>query len=182
MDFLPFTRPGIDDETNVGVAGIHTPKEGSARLIAQSFRHVVRAHAIDLFDDGRQLRVPTCIDDGVAAPTDMIDDPAGLASRMIRSVGSTAGDHSKREARDDEVLRVLGKHEALEPGRHHCRRLMRRCVGGYAGAGFQRGEHNAGTGLGAAVHDGRRPVAYLRCLPLRCRRGAAPDGLTGEGR
>ena len=87
MDFLPFTRPDIDDDTFAGVASIH----------------------------------------------------------------------SARDARDGEVSRMLGQHEAAEPGRHQRRRLMRRLLRGYAGAGLR-----------------RRP-------PL-CRRGKAHRELAGGNR
>ena len=57
--FRPFNwiGPGLDS--------IHTPKEGSSRVLTQFLGHIVRGENISLVDGGRQKRAFTYISDGI---------------------------------------------------------------------------------------------------------------------
>ncbi|MCX7198187.1 MAG: bifunctional UDP-4-keto-pentose/UDP-xylose synthase [Proteobacteria bacterium] len=89
--FRPFNWIGA------GLDSIHTPKEGSSRVITQFFGHIVRGEDIKLVDSGNQRRAFTYIDDGIAALMKMIDNPGGVASGKIYNVGNPANDYSVRE-------------------------------------------------------------------------------------
>jgi nucleoside-diphosphate-sugar epimerase len=57
--FRPFNWIGA------GLDSIHTPKEGSSRVITQFLGHIVRGEEIKLVDGGHQKRAFTYIEDGV---------------------------------------------------------------------------------------------------------------------
>ena len=59
--FRPFNWIGA------GLDSIHTPKEGSSRVVTQFFGHIVRGENISLVDGGLQKRAFTYIDDGIDA-------------------------------------------------------------------------------------------------------------------
>ena len=59
--FRPFNWIGA------GLDNIHTPKEGSSRVITQFFGHIVRGEEIKLVDGGTQKRAFTYVDDGIDA-------------------------------------------------------------------------------------------------------------------
>ncbi|MCU0868700.1 MAG: bifunctional UDP-4-keto-pentose/UDP-xylose synthase [Burkholderiales bacterium] len=89
--FRPFNWIGA------GLDSIHTPKEGSSRVITQFFGHLVRGENIQLVDGGHQKRAFTYVDDGIAALMKMIDNPGGVASGKIYNVGNPANNYSVRE-------------------------------------------------------------------------------------
>jgi nucleoside-diphosphate-sugar epimerase len=76
---------------------IHTPKEGSSRVITQFFGHIVRGENIKLVDGGSQKRAFTYIDDGVSALMKMIENENGIASGKIYNVGNPKNNFSVRE-------------------------------------------------------------------------------------
>ncbi len=80
-----------------GLDSIHTPKEGSSRVITQFFGHIVRGENIKLVDGGTQKRAFTYIDDGVSALMKMIDNPNGIASGKIYNVGNPGNNFSVKE-------------------------------------------------------------------------------------
>ena len=89
--FRPFNWIGA------GLDSIHTPKEGSSRVITQFFGHIVRGEAIKLVDGGGQKRAFTYIDDGIAALVTIIDNPKGIASGKIYNIGNPVNNWSVRE-------------------------------------------------------------------------------------
>src|SRR5215216_648123 len=89
--FRPFNWIGS------GLDSIHTPKEGSSRVITQFFGHIVRGEPIKLVDGGRQKRAFTYIDDGVDALMKIIHNRDGVASGQIYNVGNPANNYSVRE-------------------------------------------------------------------------------------
>lgn len=89
--FRPFNWIGS------GLDSIHTPKEGSSRVITQFFGHIVRGENIKLVDGGTQKRAFTYIDDGVSALMKMIDNPQGIASGKIYNVGNPSNNFSVKE-------------------------------------------------------------------------------------
>ena len=89
--FRPFNWIGA------GLDSIHTPKEGSSRVITQFLGHIVRGEPIKLVDGGGQKRAFTYIDDGIAALMKIIENPGGVASGRIYNIGNPRNDYSVRE-------------------------------------------------------------------------------------
>jgi nucleoside-diphosphate-sugar epimerase len=89
--FRPFNWIGS------GLDSIHTPKEGSSRVITQFFGHIVRGEPIKLVDGGQQKRAFTYIDDGIAALMKIIENKDGVATGQIYNVGNPKNNYSVRE-------------------------------------------------------------------------------------
>jgi nucleoside-diphosphate-sugar epimerase len=89
--FRPFNWIGS------GLDSIHTPKEGSSRVITQFFGHIVRGENISLVDGGGQKRAFTYIDDGIEALVKIIENKDGIASGKIYNIGNPANNFSVRE-------------------------------------------------------------------------------------
>lgn len=101
--FRPFNwiGPGLDS--------IHTPKEGSSRVISQFLGHIVRGETIKLVDGGYQKRSFCYIDDGIDALMKIIDNKDGKASGQIYNVGNPVNNHSVREL-SDMMLQLAKKY------------------------------------------------------------------------
>ncbi len=89
--FRPFNWIGS------GLDSIHTPKEGSSRVITQFFGHIVRGENISLVDGGAQKRAFTYIDDGIEALVKIIANENGIASSKIYNIGNPSNNYSVRE-------------------------------------------------------------------------------------
>lgn len=89
--FRPFNWIGA------GLDSIHTPKEGSSRVVTQFLGHIVRGENICLVDGGHQRRAFTYIDDGIDALIKIIDNPKGVASGKIYNIGNPHNNYSVRE-------------------------------------------------------------------------------------
>ena len=89
--FRPFNWIGA------GLDSIHTPKEGSSRVITQFFGHIVRGEPIQLVDGGAQKRAFTYVDDGIAALTKIIANENGVATGQIYNIGNPKNNFSVRE-------------------------------------------------------------------------------------
>jgi nucleoside-diphosphate-sugar epimerase len=89
--FRPFNWIGS------GLDSIHTPKEGSSRVVTQFFGHIVRGENISLVDGGRQKRAFTYIDDGIDALMKIIANENGIASGKIYNIGNPSNNYSIRE-------------------------------------------------------------------------------------
>ncbi|MGA2548803.1 MAG: bifunctional UDP-4-keto-pentose/UDP-xylose synthase [Burkholderiaceae bacterium] len=89
--FRPFNWIGS------GLDSIHTPKEGSSRVITQFFGHIVRGENISLVDGGSQKRAFTYIDDGIEALMKIIENANGIASGKIYNIGNPENNFSVRE-------------------------------------------------------------------------------------
>ncbi|MBM3114234.1 bifunctional UDP-4-keto-pentose/UDP-xylose synthase [Jeongeupia naejangsanensis] len=89
--FRPFNWIGA------GLDSIHTPKEGSSRVITQFLGHIVRGETIKLVDGGHQKRAFTYIDDGISALMKIIDNKDGKASGQIYNIGNPVNNFSVRE-------------------------------------------------------------------------------------
>ncbi len=89
--FRPFNwiGPGLDS--------LHTPKEGSSRVVTQFLGHIARGEPIRLVDGGHRRRSFTYVDDGISALLRMIENPAGVATGKIYNVGHPGNDMSVRE-------------------------------------------------------------------------------------
>ncbi|SDV47539.1 bifunctional UDP-4-keto-pentose/UDP-xylose synthase [Chitinasiproducens palmae] len=89
--FRPFNwiGPGLDS--------IHTPKEGSSRVVTQFLGHIVRGENINLVDGGMQKRAFTAVDDGISALMKIIANENGVASGKIYNIGNPGNNFSVRE-------------------------------------------------------------------------------------
>ncbi|MHB8353286.1 MAG: bifunctional UDP-4-keto-pentose/UDP-xylose synthase [Burkholderiales bacterium] len=97
QDGLDFTLFRPFNWIGAGLDSIHTPKEGSSRVITQFFGHIVRGENIKLVDGGTQKRAFTYIDDGVSALMKIIENKNGIASGKIYNVGNPTNNYSVKE-------------------------------------------------------------------------------------
>jgi nucleoside-diphosphate-sugar epimerase len=127
--FRPFNWIGA------GLDSIHTPKEGSSRVITQFLGHIVRGEDIKLVDGGRQRRSFTYVDDGISALMKMIENRDGVASGRIYNVGNPGNDFSVRELAQMMLDLALTYPEYAESARRV--RLVDTTAEAYYGAGYQ---------------------------------------------
>ncbi len=127
--FRPFNWIGA------GLDNIHTPKEGSSRVITQFFGHIVRGEEIKLVDGGSQKRAFTYVDDGIDALMKIIDNRDGIATGKIYNVGNPRNNYSVRE------LAQMMIDLALEYPEYQAQAKQVKMVeigsGAYYGAGYQ---------------------------------------------
>jgi nucleoside-diphosphate-sugar epimerase len=99
--FRPFNwiGPGLDS--------LHTPKEGSSRVITQFLGHIVRGEPIRLVDGGSQKRAFTYVDDGISALVKIIANAGGVADSKIYNIGNPGNNHSIRALA--EMMLTLAK-------------------------------------------------------------------------
>jgi len=127
--FRPFNWIGA------GLDSIHTPKEGSSRVITQFLGHIVRGEPIQLVDGGSQKRAFTYIDDGIAALMKIIDNKDGVASGKIYNIGNPKNNYSVRELA--EMMVALAK-TYPEYRRNAAKvRLVETSASKYYGKGYQ---------------------------------------------
>jgi nucleoside-diphosphate-sugar epimerase len=89
--FRPFNWIGS------GLDNLHTPKEGSSRVVTQFFGQIVRGEPIKLVDGGRQRRSFTYVDDGIGALMKIIENPGHVASGKIYNIGNPRNNASIRQ-------------------------------------------------------------------------------------
>jgi nucleoside-diphosphate-sugar epimerase len=127
--FRPFNWIGA------GLDNIHTPKEGSSRVITQFFGHIVRGEEIKLVDGGTQKRAFTYVDDGIDALMKIIENRNGIATGKIYNVGNPLNNYSVRE------LAQMMIDLALEYPEYQAQAKQVKMVdissGAYYGAGYQ---------------------------------------------
>ncbi|TRW97122.1 bifunctional UDP-4-keto-pentose/UDP-xylose synthase [Candidatus Methylobacter oryzae] len=101
--FRPFNwiGPGLDS--------IHTPKEGSSRVVTQFLGHIARGEAIKLVDGGQQRRSFTFVSDGIDALVRIIRNEGGKATGNIYNIGNPANDLSIRELAE-LMLKIAKEH------------------------------------------------------------------------
>ncbi len=89
--FRPFNWIGS------GLDSLHTPKEGSSRVVTQFLGHIARGEEIKLVDGGAQCRAFTDISDGIAALMKIIANEGGVASGKIYNIGNPGNELSIKE-------------------------------------------------------------------------------------
>jgi len=89
--FRPFNWIGS------GLDSIHTPKEGSSRVVTQFLGHIARGEEIKLVDGGKQRRSFTDVSDGISALMKLIENRGGVATGKIYNIGNPDIDLSIRE-------------------------------------------------------------------------------------
>ena len=127
--FRPFNwiGPGLDS--------IHTPKEGSSRVITQFLGHIVRGEPIKLVDGGHQRRSFTYVDDGIDALMKIIENPDRIASGKIYNVGNPKNNFSIKELARMMVAMALTYPEYRERAKKV--RLLTTTSARYYGDGYQ---------------------------------------------
>jgi nucleoside-diphosphate-sugar epimerase len=127
--FRPFNWIGA------GLDNIHTPKEGSSRVITQFFGHIVRGEDIKLVDGGTQKRAFTYVGDGIDALMKIIDNPNGIASGKIYNIGNPRNNFSVRELAQMMILLALEYSEYQEQAKQV--KMVETTAATYYGKGYQ---------------------------------------------
>jgi len=127
--FRPFNWIGS------GLDSIHTPKEGSSRVITQFLGHIVRGEPIQLVDGGAQKRAFTYIDDGIAALMKIIENRDGVASGRIYNVGNPKNNYSVRELAE-MMLALAATYPEYKKNAAKVK-LVNTSAGKYYGKGYQ---------------------------------------------
>jgi nucleoside-diphosphate-sugar epimerase len=147
--FRPFNwiGPGLDS--------LHTPKEGSSRVITQFLGHIVRGEPIRLVDGGGQKRTFTHVDDGISALMKIIANEGGVADARIYNIGNPGNNYSVRALA--EMMLAMAKDLPEYRDNASRVRLVDVTSEGYYGDGYQ--------DVVQRVPDIRRTVADLGWQP-----------------
>jgi len=127
--FRPFNWIGS------GLDSIHTPKEGSSRVITQFLGHIVRGEPIQLVDGGSQKRAFTYIDDGISALMKIIENKDRVASGKIYNVGNPKNNYSVRELAE-MMLALAATYPEYKKNAARVK-LVKTSSGKYYGKGYQ---------------------------------------------
>lgn len=127
--FRPFNWIGA------GLDSIHTPKEGSSRVITQFLGHLVRGEEIKLVDGGTQKRAFTYVDDGIDALVKIIHNKGGVASGQIYNIGNPSNNYSIRELAQMMIELALTYPEYQAPAKKV--RMVETTSAAYYGKGYQ---------------------------------------------
>jgi nucleoside-diphosphate-sugar epimerase len=135
MEGLNFTLFRPFNWIGAGLDSIHTPKEGSSRVLTQFFGHIVRGENIQLVDGGQQKRAFTYIDDGIAALMKIIENKDGKASGQIYNVGNPVNNYSIRDLAGMMLALATEYPEYRESAK--AVKLVETSSGAYYGSGYQ---------------------------------------------
>ena len=131
--FRPFNwiGPGLDS--------IHTPKEGSSRVITQFLGHIVRGEPIKLVDGGAQKRSFTYVTDGIDALMKIIANKNGIANGKIYNIGNPENNYSVRDLAT--MMLDLAKQFPEYADTAAQVKIVETTSGEYYGAGYQDTQH-----------------------------------------
>ena len=118
-----------------GLDSIHTPKEGSSRVLTQFLGHIVRGEDIQLVDGGAQMRSFTYVDDAMECMLRIIENPQGVASGKIYNIGNPANNYSIRRLAEMMLEIACGRPEYRDSARRV--RLIEVTSANYYGDGYQ---------------------------------------------
>ncbi|HEY8099316.1 MAG TPA: bifunctional UDP-4-keto-pentose/UDP-xylose synthase [Burkholderiaceae bacterium] len=135
MEGLNFTLFRPFNWIGAGLDSIHTPKEGSSRVLTQFLGHIVRGENIQLVDGGAQKRAFTYVEDGIDALVRIIANKDGIASGKIYNVGNPANNYSIRELANMLLAAAAEYPEYRENAK--LVKLVETTSAGYYGAGYQ---------------------------------------------
>ena len=135
MEGLNFTLFRPFNWVGAGLDSIHTPKEGSSRVLTQFFGHIVRGEPISLVDGGAQKRAFTYIDDGIEALMKIIENRDGKASGQIYNIGNPSNNYSIRELAG-MMLELAAEYPEYAAGAAKVQ-IVETSSGAYYGAGYQ---------------------------------------------
>ncbi len=155
QDDLNFTLFRPFNWIGAGLDSIHTPKEGSSRVVTQFLGHIVRGENISLVDGGQQKRAFTYIDDGIDALMKIIANQDGIATGKIYNIGNPANNYSIRDLAD-MMLKLAKEYPGIsrfrrqgEDRRDDLCRLLRQGLPGRAEPRAEDHQHLRRTGLEA---------------------------------
>ncbi|CAH0218761.1 Bifunctional polymyxin resistance protein ArnA [Massilia sp. Bi118] len=135
MEGLNFTLFRPFNWIGAGLDSIHTPKEGSSRVLTQFLGHIVRGEPIQLVDGGAQKRSFTYVDDGIDALVRIIDNKDGKASGKIYNIGNPSNNYSIRELAH-MMLELAAEYPEYRDTAKEVK-LVETSSGAYYGAGYQ---------------------------------------------
>jgi nucleoside-diphosphate-sugar epimerase len=135
MEGLNFTLFRPFNWIGAGLDSIHTPKEGSSRVLTQFFGHIVRGETISLVDGGHQKRAFTYIDDGIEALMKIIENRDGKATGQIYNIGNPANNYSIRDLAN--MMLTLAAHYPEYAAGASKVQIVETSSGAYYGAGYQ---------------------------------------------
>ena len=135
MEGLNFTLFRPFNWIGAGLDSIHTPKEGSSRVVTQFFGHIVRGENISLVDGGSQRRTFTYIDDGIDALVRIIDNINGISTGKIYNIGNPVNNHSIRELAE-MMLALAHEYPEYQSGARQVQ-IVETTSDAYYGAGYQ---------------------------------------------
>ena len=135
MEGLNFTLFRPFNWIGAGLDSIHTPKEGSSRVVTQFFGHIVRGENISLVDGGAQKRAFTYIADGIDALMKIIANEGGAASGKIYNIGNPVNNYSIRELAG-MMLELAADYPEYADGAKQVK-IVETTSGAYYGAGYQ---------------------------------------------
>jgi nucleoside-diphosphate-sugar epimerase len=135
MEGLNFTLFRPFNWVGAGLDSIHTPKEGSSRVLTQFFGHIVRGETISLVDGGAQKRAFTYIDDGIEALMKIIENKDGKATGQIYNIGNPANNYSIRDLAG-MMLKLAAEYPEYAEGAKKVQ-IVETSSGAYYGAGYQ---------------------------------------------
>jgi len=118
-----------------GLDSIHTPKEGSSRVLTQFFGHIVRGEDIQLVDGGAQTRSFTYIDDAMDCLLRILANPRGIASGKIYNIGNPDNNCSIRQLAEMMLEIARGRPEYRDSARRV--RVVDVSSAKYYGEGYQ---------------------------------------------
>ena len=186
MEGLNFTLFRPFNWIGAGLDSIHTPKEGSSRVLTQFLGHIVRGENIQLVDGGAQKRSFTYVDDGIDALMRIIDNKDGKATGKIYNIGNPVNNYSIRELAH-MMLELAAEYpeyatrQAGQDRRNQLGRLLRHRLPGRAEPRAEDREHDHGTGLEAAVHHARRAGRDFRFVQERLAGRTGAEQLSSDG-
>ena len=135
MEGLNFTLFRPFNWIGAGLDSIHTPKEGSSRVLTQFFGHIVRGETIQLVDGGHQKRAFTYIDDGISALMKIIENKDGRATGQIYNIGNPTNNYSIRELAD-MMMKLAAEYPEYAAGAQKVQ-IVETSSGAYYGTGYQ---------------------------------------------
>jgi nucleoside-diphosphate-sugar epimerase len=135
MEGLNFTLFRPFNWIGAGLDSIHTPKEGSSRVLTQFLGHIVRGEPIQLVDGGAQKRSFTYVDDGIDALMRIIENKNGQATGKIYNVGNPVNNYSIRELATMMLDLAAEYPEYRETAKKV--QLVETSSGAYYGVGYQ---------------------------------------------
>ena len=135
MEGLNFTLFRPFNWIGAGLDSIHTPKEGSSRVLTQFLGHIVRGENIQLVDGGAQKRSFTYADDGIDALVRIIANKDGIASGKIYNVGNPANNYSIRQLAEMMLALAAEYPEYADSAKQVS--IVETTAGAYYGKGYQ---------------------------------------------
>jgi nucleoside-diphosphate-sugar epimerase len=135
MEGLNFTLFRPFNWIGAGLDSIHTPKEGSSRVLTQFLGHIVRGENIQLVDGGEQKRSFTYVDDGIDALVRIIANAGNVATGKIYNIGNPVNNFSIRELATMMLALAAEYPEYAESAKQV--RLVETSSGAYYGKGYQ---------------------------------------------